>query len=621
MYQDFTVTSSPETGAARLTLLRKVMADEGVDGFLIPRADAHFGENVAPSSERLAWLTGFTGSAGFCAALQDEAGVFIDGRYTLQVRSQIDLNYFTPSPIPETKLSDWLIENLAKGGTIAYDPWLHSFDEITKLEEKLGANNIKLVQSKNLIDAIWHDRPAPPIGQIVAHAIEFSGETSQSKRTKIAERIKGEGLDAFVLALPDSIAWLLNIRGSDVERTPIALAFAIIYADSKVDLITDPAKTSPELMEHLGDDIRICPPAEFGEILAALGGKIGVDRQNTPIWITSRLGNPVSREDHARYNKNHPEGHEHREPVWLDDPCILPKARKNSTEIAGTKVAHIRDGAAMAEFLCWLDADAPTGTLTEIDVVTKLEGFRRKTNALMDISFETISGAGPNGAIVHYRVDENSDRAVKSGDILLVDSGGQYVDGTTDITRTVAVGPVNPEAARANTLVLKGMIAISRARWPVGLAGCHLDSFARNALWQAGMDYDHGTGHGVGSYLSVHEGPQRISSVSKTPLEAGMILSNEPGYYKEGAYGIRIENLLVVTEPSIPNEGDRPMMGFETLTFVPIDKNLIVPDLLDQAELDWLNAYHAEVLAKLKDLVSDATCIWLKNACSPVEKT
>lgn len=597
MYQDFKVASSPETGAGRLKLLREMMADKGVDGFLIPRADAHFGENVAANSERLSWLTGFTGSAGYCIALTDKAGVFIDGRYTLQVRKQIDLKHFTPVPHPDVKAADWLRENL-KTGIVAYDPWLHGFDEIDRLEKALIPHGITLQKTKNLVDSVWQDRPDPPKGKVTPHDIALAGETSESKRRRIGAGFT-DGQVAAVLTLPDSIAWLLNIRGADVANTPVALCFAILHSDGKTDLFVDPDKCDDTLRKHLGNDVTLHPEDAFLSSLSTLDGPVGVDRETAPVIISDNL----------------------KTPVWRPDPCILPKALKNNAEIVGTKTAHIRDGAAMAEFLCWLEAEAPSGTLTEIDVVTKLEGFRRQTNALMDVSFDTISGSGPNGAIVHYRVDENSNRTIQTGDILLVDSGGQYVDGTTDITRTVAIGSVDPEAARANTLVLKGMIAVTRARWPAGLTGRDLDGFARMALWQAGMDYDHGTGHGVGTYLSVHEGPQSISRRSTPPLETGMIVSNEPGYYKEGAYGIRIENLLVITPETIPEGGDRPMLGFETLTFAPIDKNLISFDLLDQSELDWLNEYHAEVFSKLKDLVSDATCIWLKNACSPVEKT
>jgi Xaa-Pro aminopeptidase len=592
MFQNFTVTTSPDVGPARLAKLRKTMQIEQVDGFLIPRADAHFGENVAPSSERLAWLTGFTGSAGFCAALLDKAGVFIDGRYTLQVRSQIDLGSFTPVPFPDVELSDWLIEALPNGGTIAYDPWLHSFDAIEKLETALADHNITLKKTDNLVDRVWDDRPEPPKGKIHPYAIEFSGETSESKRQKIGAELAKKDLSATVLTLPDSIAWLLNIRGSDISNTPVALCFAVLHANGNVDLFVDPDKCDDALHAHLGENVMLHPEADFTSKLAALTGKIAVDRDTAPVAISDQL----------------------QDPVRETEPCILPKACKNPTEIAGSRTAHIRDAAAMVEFLCWLETAAPA----EIDVVQKLETFRRNTNALKDISFETISGSGPNGAIVHYRVDENSNRTIQTGETLLVDSGGQYEDGTTDITRTIAVGEVPNDTKRANTLVLKGMIAITRARWPEGLAGRDLDGFARIALWQAGMDYDHGTGHGVGAYLGVHEGPQGISRRSMRPLETGMIVSNEPGHYKEGVYGIRIENLLVITPPTIPEGGDRKMLGFETLTFVPIDHHLILAEMLTVDERNWLNAYHAEVFEKVNASVSADTSAWLKSACAPI---
>ncbi len=596
MFQTFTVTTSPDTGPARLDKLREVMKAEQVDGFLIPRADAHFGENVAENSERLAWLTGFTGSAGFCAALLDKAGVFIDGRYTLQVRSQIDLQSFTPVSSVDVNLSDWLIESLPSGGTIAYDPWLHSFDAIEKLAAETTSHNITLKKIDNLIDRAWDDRPEAPKGRIHPYAMEFAGETSESKRQKIGVKLAKQNLSAAVLTLPDSIAWLLNIRGSDISNTPVALCFSILHANGKADLFVDPDKCDDILRTHLGPAVTLHPEAEFSQKLATLSGKIGVDRDTAPVAISDLLENPV----------------------WATDPCILPKACKNPTEIAGSRAAHIRDATAMAEFLCWLDSAAPTGNLTEIDVVQKLETFRHNTNALKDISFDTICGSGPNGAIVHYRVDENSNRTIQSGETLLVDSGGQYEDGTTDITRTIAIGEVPQDTKRANTLVLKGMIAVTCARWPVGLSGRDLDSFARAALWQAGMDYDHGTGHGVGAYLGVHEGPQGIARRYMGALEVGMILSNEPGHYKEGAYGIRIENLLVITPPTIPTGGDREMLGFETLTFVPIDRNLILPEILTNIERDWLNTYHAKVLEKISNLVSAETLAWLKLACAPI---
>ena len=596
MFQNFTASTSPETGAPRLAALRDVLVAEGLDGFLIPRADAHQGENVAPRDERLAWLTGFTGSAGFCAALRSDAGVFIDGRYTLQVRDEVDLSVYTPVSLYDVPLSDWLIEKLPEGGEIAYDPWLHGFDQIEKLTSELLAHGITLRKIDNLVDRIWVAQPDAPKGMIIPHPIEFAGEESAGKRTRIGALIEGQGLDAFVLTMPESICWLLNIRGADIERTPVALCFAVVHADGRVDLYVDPDKCDFGVVKHLGDGVALHADDQFADGLKSLTGKVGVDRVSAPVAVSDLL----------------------QHPVWGTDPCILPKACKNAVEIEGSRAAHLRDGAAMANFLCWLDQEAPKGGLTEIKVAQQLEGFRANTNSLRDVSFDTISGAGPNGAIVHYRVTDKTDRSVTPGDILLVDSGGQYQDGTTDITRTVATGAVDPEAAKHFTLVLKGMIAITQLRFPHGIAGAHIDSFARSALWQAGLDYDHGTGHGVGSYLGVHEGPAGIARRYDVPYATGMILSNEPGYYKEGAYGIRIENLIVVTEPEIPEGGDRPMHGFETLTFTPIDRRLVRVDLLTPHERDWLNVYHAEVLEKIGPLVGDDTRAWLTQACAPV---
>ncbi len=596
MFQTFDTPTSPETGAPRLAALRAVLRKDGLDGFLVPRADAHMGENVAPCDERLAWLTGFTGSAGFCAALLDTAGVFIDGRYTLQVRQQVDLDVYTPVPMHQVKLADWLKTALPKGGKVAYDPWLHGFDEIATLEKGLEGTGIALVKSRNLVDEIWQDRPAPPTGRVVVHDLGFAGESHADKRARLGKVLGEKGVKAFVLTLPDSIAWLLNIRGSDIANTPVALCFAILHADARVDLFINPAKCDAGVRAHLGPEIAIRPEEDFAPALGALRGPVGVDKTSAPVAVSDRVSDVV----------------------WAADPCILPKACKNPVEIAGMRAAHIRDGAAMVEFLCWLDQEAPKGTLDEIGVVRRLEAFRANTNMLRDISFDTICGAGPDGAIVHYRVTTDSNRKIAPNDILLVDSGGQYVDGTTDITRTIAIGTPPEGAAQANTLVLKGMIALSRARWPVGISGHDLDAFARMALWQAGLDYDHGTGHGVGAYLGVHEGPQRISRASDIALQAGMVLSNEPGYYKEGAFGIRIENLVVVTPAEIPDGGERPVHGFETLTFVPIDKRLIVVDMLEKGERDWLNAYHAEVWEKLHAQLGDVAQQWLKAACAPL---
>ncbi len=587
MFQTFEVTSRPEDGPARLALLRHEIVAEGLGGFLVPRADAHQGEYVAPCDARLAWLTGFSGSAGFCAVLADRAGVFVDGRYRTQIKSQVDLAHFTPVDWPEVKLGAWLNEAMPKGGKVGFDPWLHTAEEI----EKLADCGVTLVPMANLVDRIWADRPAKPCGKIVDHPVEFAGETSADKRSRIAADM---GADATVLTLPDSICWLLNIRGSDIERNPVVQAFTILHGDGRVVLFTDPAKAQ-------GLDIEVQEWDAFGAALGALKGIVRIDPVSAPkavFDILSDAGVKIFKEV---------------------DPCILPKARKNAVEVAGARTAHLRDGVAMVQFLAWLDDAAPKGRLHEIDVVQKLEGFRRATNALRDISFETICGAGPNGAIMHYRVSEDSNREIKAGEMLLVDSGGQYQDGTTDITRTVAVGAIDDERKSCFTRVLQGMIAISRARFPKGLAGRDLDPLARYPLWLAGQDFNHGTGHGVGSYLSVHEGPQRISRISDVTLETGMILSNEPGYYREGAFGIRIENLIVVQDaPALQGADARDMLAFETLAYVPIDRRLIVVEMLSTGERDWLDAYHAKTLEMLGPLVNGAVQDWLIAACAPL---
>ncbi|MEO0911736.1 MAG: aminopeptidase P family protein [Pseudomonadota bacterium] len=598
MFQSFTATTSPENGAPRLALLRQELAAQGADGFLVPRSDAHCGENVAARDERLAWLTGFTGSAGQCVVLRDQAALFVDGRYTLQVRSQTYEQSFSYFQAPQERPETWLKEHLSEGQTLAYDPWLHGKDEVDRLEKALGPAGIALKPlAANPIDAVWQDQPDPPLGKVTIFPESVAGKSHAVKRAEIAALLAVDGVDAVVLTLPDSIAWLLNIRGGDIPRMPVAQGFAILHATGRVQLFIAEAKISPEIRAHLGPDVSIASPASFITALADLGGKVALDPATAPMSVAAAL----SAEIH-----------------WMRDPCALQKACKTEAELASTRAAHLTDAAAMARFLAWLDQAAPSGTLTEIDVAQKLEAFRRAGNTLQDISFETISGSGPNGAIVHYRVTEESNRKIAPGELLLVDSGGQYLEGTTDITRTVATGPVREDARRAFTLVLKGMIAISRARWPEGLAGRDLDALARSALWQEGFDYDHGTGHGVGVYLGVHEGPQNLSRRGLEPLKPGMILSNEPGYYKEGAFGIRIENLVVVEPPSVPEGGDRPMLSFETITFAPIDRRLIDPALLVDAERIWLNDYHARVLEVVAPRVDAATAGWLAQACAPI---
>lgn len=602
MFQTFEVATRPENGPPRLSALRAIMAEDGLDAYLVPRADAHQGEYVTPHDEVLAWLTGFTGSAGFCAVTAGRAGVFIDGRYRVQVRAQVRTDHFTPVHWPETKLWEWLREALPEGGKVGFNPWLHTRAEIDRLEKELAGSGITMTRhDAGFIDRIWPDRPAPPQEPVTTYPDELAGEAQAEKRARIGRVLAEAGEDHAILTLPDSICWLLNLRGTDIPRNPVFQAFAILSADGHVRLYRRDGTVGPQIESVLGDGVTVLPEDRFEADVRALDGKVRCDPKTAPHEITLALEVSAA------------------EPVWADDPCIRPKACKTGAELAGTREAHLRDGAAMVNFLDWLDREAPKGGLTEIAVVTALEGFRRATNALRDISFETIAGAGPNGAIVHYRVNEDSDRSIESGELLLVDSGGQYLDGTTDITRTIAVGTPPADAVASYTAVLQGMIAISRARFPKGVAGCHLDALARFPLWAMGRDYDHGTGHGVGSYLSVHEGPQRISRLSDVALEAGMILSNEPGYYREGAFGIRIENLLaVIPAPALDGADDRDMLAFETLTWVPFDRRLIDVGRLSPAERDWINAYHAATLQAIGPRVDGSAKAWLEAACIPL---
>lgn len=600
MFQTFDSPAAPEQGPPRLAALRHAMSEHGLAGFIVPRGDAHQGEYVAARDERLQWLTGFTGSAGFAILLADVAGVFIDGRYRTQIKAQVDLAHFTPVPWPETKPADWLKRNLQQG-RVGFDPWLHTQDETHKLEVDLQGTGIVLSPVANLVDAIWQGQPLPPMGRAFAHPDALAGDTSADKRSRLAAALQAAGQTCAILTLPDSLCWLLNIRGADVPRNPVVHGFAILHDDARVTLFAAADKFDAATRAHLGSDVTLATPDTFADALTRLTGAVRVDATSAPLAISTILTEAGI------------------DVVWGDDLCRLPKARKTEAEIAATREAHLRDGAAMVEFLCWLDIEAPKGHLTEIAVVRALEGFRRATNALHDISFDTICGSGPNGAIIHYRVTHATDRAIRPGELLLVDSGAQYSDGTTDITRTVAIGGPDDLARTCYTRVLQGMIAISRARWPKGLAGRDLDPLARVPLWTAGMDYDHGTGHGVGAFLSVHEGPQRISRLSEVPLEQGMILSNEPGYYREGAFGIRLENLIVVQPAAaLPGGDDRVQLAFETLTFAPMDRRLVDPAMLSPGERVWLNAYHAEVLAKLGTRLSTAALDWCRAVCAPV---
>jgi Xaa-Pro aminopeptidase len=598
MFQTFEVTSSPETGPARLAALRAELVAQKVDGFIVPRADRFQGEYVAPCDDRLAWLTGFTGSAGFACVLADVAGVFIDGRYRMQVRSQV-ADVFSPVHWPDVQLADWLKD---QSGVIrlAFDPWLHTMAQIEALEKALHGTDVVLVPMQNLVDAIWSDRPAPPLAPFNDYSDDMAGETSQSKRARLADELRDAGQAAALITSPDSVAWLLNIRGTDIARNPVPHAMALLQDNGNVALFCE---TSQAADLRLDNGVTVVAAGQMLASLVAMTAPIRLDHDRTPFEIHQALA--------------------HDKTVAGQDPCVLPKARKTDAEIKGAREAHLRDGAAMVRFLAWLDEEAPKGALTEIDVVTALEGFRRDTNALRDISFETICGAGPHGAIVHYRVNEDTNRPVSLGELLLVDSGGQYLDGTTDITRTIAIGNVGETERSCYTRVLQGMIAISRVRFPYlksgGVTGSDLDALARYPLWLAGLDYDHGTGHGVGAYLSVHEGPQGLSRRAKTPLEVGMILSNEPGYYREGAFGIRIENLIVVTAADAIAGGDaRDMLDFETLTFVPLDRRLIDVTLLSGGEHAWIDRYHSDTLHKIGPRVDGAALDWLTAACAPL---
>jgi Xaa-Pro aminopeptidase len=596
VFQTFDSAASPDQGPPRLAALRQALQAEGLAGFIIPRADVHQGEYVAARDERLQWLTGFTGSAGFCIVLPDVAGVFIDGRYRTQVKAQVAQAY-TPVPWPEVKPGDWLRETLA-AGEVGFDPWLHTAEEVGRIEAALAGTSVTLRAVKNMVDGIWPDQPAAPMGRAFVHPEALAGETGAEKRARLAEGLRKAGQRAAVITLPDSLCWLLNIRGADVPRNPILHGFAVLHDDGRVTLFAEAAKFDDAVRAHLGSQVTLRPPSAFVPALHTLPGPVRVDRATAPLAVSREL-------EEAGV-----------EVVWGDDPCRLPKARKTAAEIAGMREAHLRDGAAMVEFLAWLEAQAP-GTLSEISVTRALEGFRRATNALHDISFDTICGSGPNGAVIHYRVTEETNREIGRDELLLVDSGAQYLDGTTDITRTIAMGDPGEEARACYTRVLQGLIAVSRARWPKGLAGRDLDPLARFPLWVEGQDYDHGTGHGVGAFLSVHEGPQRLSRLSEVPLEPGMILSNEPGYYREGAFGIRLENLIVV-EVAADRGDHRAQLAFETLTFVPFDRRLVRVEVLSPAERAWLNGYHAQVLEKLAPRLSPAALDWAKAACAGV---
>ncbi|CAJ2334451.1 aminopeptidase P family protein [Brucella abortus] len=605
-FQTFDVTTNPANGAPRVEKLRKKMAELGLDGFLVPRADEHQGEYVPPHAQRLGWLTGFTGSAGAALVLKNSAYIFVDGRYELQVRAQTDGKVFSYESLVSNPPTSWLAEN-GKGLTIGFDPWLHTIYEAEALRNALEKQGGQLIPVEtNLVDAVWDDQPEAPAAEVTIQPARFSGHEAKDKISEMKAAVAASGASATVLTDPSSVAWVFNIRGKDVSNTPLPLSFAIIPAQGEPELFIDERKLAIEPRAYLTQLAKLSAPADLEGHLgarAARGESILLDpvlaAEKLRLIVTSAGGSVIEGKDPAR----------------------IPRAIKNKAELDGSRAAHQRDGVAMVNFLSWIDAQKP-GTIDEISAAKKLEESRANAGRdfqmpLEDISFDTISGAGPNGAIIHYRVNTDTNRTLQDGELYLVDSGAQYRDGTTDITRTVPIGRIDPETVKAFTLVLKGVIAITTARFPKGTRGQDIDILARIALWKHGFDYAHGTGHGVGSYLSVHEGPQSISRKGAQELLPGMILSNEPGYYKPGAFGIRIENLIIVTEPEVLPGGDIPMMGFETLTFCPIDRRLVDKALLTQEELDWLNTYHAKVRAKLSGHLGDAERKWLEAATAP----
>ncbi len=603
----FQTFEEPEAGVAltaRLAALREELARRKLAGFVVPRADQQQNEYVPPSEERLAWLTGFTGSAGFAVVLAQEAALFVDGRYTLQAAKQVDAKAWMVESLIDPPPESWVSTHLKAGDRLGFDPWLHTFAAAERLSAACAKAGAELVAvDSNPIDAIWQDRPQPPLAPVAVHGLQHAGVTEAEKLAQIRGEIGKLGVDALVLSDSHAVAWTFNIRGADVAHTPLPLSYALVPKDGRPTIFIDHRKLSNLTRDHLEQSADVREPDAMAPTLMALakgGGSIALDSATAADALSRLIASAGGK------------------PVRGSDPIALLKAVKNATEIKGTQTAHRRDALALARFLAWVDREAPSGKLTEIDAVEALETFRRDTGALKDVSFPTISGTGPNGAIVHYRVTRKSNRRIAPGDLLLIDSGAQYEDGTTDVTRTMAVGEPTAEMRDRFTRVLRGHIAIARAVFPDGTTGAQLDTLARQYLWAAGVDFEHGTGHGVGSYLSVHEGPARISKLGTTPLKRGMILSNEPGYYKTDGFGIRIENLELVVEASIEN-AEKPMNAFETLTLAPIDRRLIDAAMLSKDELDWLNAYHARVRSELGPALDEATRAWLDRATAELK--
>jgi Xaa-Pro aminopeptidase len=602
----FQTFEEPESGvalAARLSAFREELARRKLTGFVIPRADAQQNEYVAPSEERLAWLTGFTGSAGLAVVLAQEAAVFVDGRYTLQAAKQVDHKAWSVEPLVDPPPENWLARHLMAGDRLGFDPWLHTSAAAERLLAACAKAGAELIAvDTNPLDSVWTERPPPPLGPVTIHGTPFSGEVETEKLKRIRLEINKLGVDALVLSDSHAVAWTFNIRGADVSHTPLPLSYALVPKDGRPTVFIDHRKLSNSARDHLEQTADVEEPDALTRKLAELaqrGASIALDGATAADALSRLIGGAGGKV------------------VRGNDPVSLLKAVKNATEIEGTRSAHRRDAIALTRFLAWIDREASSGALTEIDTVEALETFRRDTGALKDVSFPTIAGTGPNGAIVHYRVTRKTNRRISSGDLLLIDSGAQYEDGTTDVTRTIAIGAPTAEMRDRFTRVLRGHIAIARAVFPDGTTGAQIDTLARQYLWQAGIDFDHGTGHGVGSYLSVHEGPARISKLGTTPLKRGMILSNEPGYYKTDGFGIRIENLELVVAADIAG-AEKPVNAFETLTLAPIDRRLVDLNMLDGEELSWLNEYHARVRHEVRPHVDEATKVWLDAATAPL---
>jgi Xaa-Pro aminopeptidase len=601
-FQTFDDSSERSESAGRVERLRAELARRGLDGFVVPRADRQQNEYLPASEARLAWLTGFTGSAGAAIVLASRAVLFVDGRYTVQAAMQVDGGIFALDNLVDRPPDQWLDQNLKSGDKIGYDPWLHTAEGVERLKKACAnAGASLMVVDGNPIDALWINRPALPSAAVVLRDVKFAGESAAEKLKRVRTELTKLRADALVVSDPQNVAWTFNIRGSDVAHTPLALAFALVPKEGRPALYVDGGRLDNAACHALEDIGDVRPPAQLYADLAALEGKtVLLDQASAAEALTQAIADGGGT------------------PRRGADPITLMKAVKNHAEIEGARAAHVRDGVALARFLAWLDREAAGGKLTEIAAVEALESFRRDTGKLKDISFPTIAGSGPNGAIVHYRVTRASDRRISVNELFLIDSGAQYEDGTTDITRTVIVGTPSEEMRDRFTRVLKGHIAIATAVFPDGTSGAQLDSLARLALWQAGLDFDHGTGHGVGSYLSVHEGPARISKLGTVALKRGMILSNEPGYYRTGSYGIRIENLMLVTAAPEPAGCEKPLNAFETLTLAPIDRRLIDTKMLTAKERAWVDSYHDRVRETLSPQVDVATRTWLEAATRPL---